>query len=149
MNGPPTPRHPLLAAPIRGLTAAWLWRRIRDEAPGAPAALAMVAGERAGVELAHALAELREAARQWEERARVDRADDTRDGTPERAAAGRGRRSPHELTANEAADVLGVSPELVRRWCRAGRLTARRTRGAWQITRTSVEDLHAERRNAA
>lgn len=37
--------------------------------------------------------------------------------------------SGHEVRLRDAADLLGVSPDTVRRWIDAGRLEARRTRG--------------------
>ena len=54
------------------------------------------------------------------------------------------------LLTNEAAQVLGVSPETVRLWERAGRLPATKTAtGVRLFNRSDVERLARERRAAA
>ncbi|WP_433954652.1 helix-turn-helix domain-containing protein [Janibacter indicus] len=149
MTGPaPLPRRPLLPATFRGVAAVWLWRRVKDQAGGAPAALAAVAGEQAGRELEWSLVELREAARQWEERFRE--VEGSGSGTAELVSAEPDARSGYELlTTAQAADVLGVSDGMVRRWCRDGVLAAGRRGGSWVVERGSVLDLRDERRDAA
>lgn len=144
MNGAPIPRRPLLPATFRGVAAVWLHRRLSDHVDlrSAPADLARVAGEAAGQELAHSLAELAEASRQWTERA------GSAPGTAEQPEPDAGPRSTHEITTADAADLLGCSSGLVRRWCRDGRLPARRLGGSWCIQRGAVLDLHDARRAA-
>ncbi|WP_428832166.1 helix-turn-helix domain-containing protein [Janibacter terrae] len=129
------------------MPAVWLWRRVKDVAPGAPAALAAVAGAQAATELAMMLAELREAARQWEELAREDAGSVS--GTAEQPSAEPRAGSGHELTTTQAAALLGVSDGIVRRWCRDGRLVAARRGRSWVIDRGSVGDLLDARRSAA
>lgn len=143
----PASRRPLLPATFRGVAAAWLHRRLSDHVGLASAAedLARVAGPEAGRELQRSLVELAEARRQWEQRVR----EGSGIGTAEQPVLGSGARSGHEVTTTEAADLLGVSPELVRRWCRDGRLAARRPGGSWLIDRGSVLDLLDARRSAA
>lgn len=144
----PLPRRPLLPATFRGVSAAWLWRRVQDEADTAPAALARIAGTEAGKQLAYALAELREAARQWEEWARAERAD-TASGTAVQADSPSGARLPHEVTTAQAAELLGVTEGMVRRYCRTGKLAARRVGTSWLINRESIGDLRDTRRAGA
>jgi molybdopterin-binding protein len=49
----------------------------------------------------------------------------------------------------EAAEILGVSPDTVRRWTASGRLSAERTAGGQRtVTRADVARLAAERRRA-
>ena len=36
---------------------------------------------------------------------------------------------PHEIDTTEAARIIGAAPQLVRRWIRQGRLSARRVAG--------------------
>lgn len=125
----------------------WLYRRLSDrvDLANAPADLARVAGPDAGRELAMSLAELAEAARQWTERSSAI-------GTTEHPPPGDGPRSRHELTTHQAAATLGVSDALVRRYCRDGRLPARRLGGAWLIERAPVlelRDARAQRRATA
>lgn len=149
MTGPvAVPRRPLLPATFRGVSAVWLWRRVKDQAGGAPAALAAVAGEQAGRELEWSLVELREAARQWEERVAQDRAGSV-SGTAEQRSAEPEAGSSHELTTTQAAALLGVSDGIVRRWCREGRIVAVRRGRSWVIDRGSVGDLLDARRSAA
>lgn len=145
---PPVPRRPLLPATFRRVPAVWLWRQVKDQAAGAPAAVAAVAGAQAGRELAYSLAELEEAARQWSDHVRADAAGSV-GGTAEQVDSGTAARSGHELTTTEAAALLGVSDGIVRRWCRDGRLPARRSGRAWLIDRGSVGDLLDARRSAA
>lgn len=149
MTGPaPVPRRPLLPATFRGVAAVWLWRRVKEDAKGAPAAVrAAGASEQAVRELACSLAELEEAARQWAERFRE--VEGSGSGTAELVSAEPDARSGHELTTTEAAALLGVSDSLVRRWCREGRLVAVQRGGLWVIDRGSVGDLLDARRSAA
>lgn len=149
MTGAPSPRRPPLPATFRGVAAVWLWRRVKDQASGAPAALVMAgASQEDAQDLARSLAELREAARQWDERVR-GRAGGSDPGTAEHLDSGSGARSSHEVTTTEAATLLGVSDSIVRRRCRDGRLVARRPGGSWLIDRGSVLDLLDAQRSAA
>lgn len=50
-----------------------------------------------------------------------------------------------EVTANEAADLLGCSTEYVRRLARTGRVLARRAGPAWLINRTALDDYRKGR----
>lgn len=148
---PPRPRPPLLPATFRGVSAVWLRRRLAEhvDLASAPADLARATGnEMAGRALAHSLAELDEACRQWEAReirARQREAG-SGSGTAEQPASTERARSRHELTTTEAAELLGVSEGLVRRWCRTERLIARRSGRSWLIDRGSAEDLLDARR---
>jgi molybdopterin-binding protein len=57
---------------------------------------------------------------------------------------------PMELRIGEAAEMLGVSVETLRRWERDGRIGARRTGGGQRLVRLEdVRRLLAERRRAA
>lgn len=147
---PPPPRRPLLPATFRGVSAAWLWRRVSDHVSlsSVAADLARVAGEDAGRELSRSLAELEEAARQWSEWAAANRSGSAI-GTAEPADSEPAARSSHEISTTEAAGLLGVSDAMVRRWCRDGRLVARRPAGSWLVGRGSVLDLLDARRSAA
>jgi len=50
------------------------------------------------------------------------------------------------LTVRQAADVAGVHPQTLRRWEKAGHITARRTPGNQRrYRRADVEQLVAER----
>lgn len=151
----PLPRHVPLVAPVSGVSAAWLWRRLRDEATTAPAALARVAGTEAGRQLAYTLAAIEQAANEWQNRALED-ASAAREPEPvsaNRTAAQKDPRSgaafTHEITTAEAADLLGVTGGRIRQWCRDDTLTARRVGGSWLIDRSSAEDLRDARRSAA
>lgn len=142
MTGAPPPRRPYLPATFRGVAAVWLYRRLSDrvDLASAPGDLARIAGPEAGRELAQSLAELAEAARQWTERERSTAA-----GTTEHPPPGDAPRSPHELTTQQAAHALGVTPSLVRRYARSGRLPARRLGGSWLLERGPVLDLRDAR----
>jgi len=53
------------------------------------------------------------------------------------------------LRLGQAAEILGVSPDTVRRWIKSGRLQAERTGGGQRVvTRSDVARLAAERRRA-
>lgn len=57
---------------------------------------------------------------------------------------------PGEVRIGEAAEMLGVSVETLRRWDRDGRVGARRTTGGQRVVRLEdVQRLLAERRRAA
>ncbi|WP_420898954.1 helix-turn-helix domain-containing protein [Janibacter melonis] len=147
------PRRPLLPATFRGVSAVWLRRRLAEsvDLASAPADLARAANsEQAGRALAYSLAELDEACRQWEERVRARQSEaGSGAGTAEQPESGSLARSGHELTTTEAAALLGVSDGIVRRWCREGRVRARRSGGSWLIDSGSVGDLRDARRGAA
>lgn len=58
-------------------------------------------------------------------------------------------RDDDRLRLGEAAEILGVSPDTVRRWTLSGRLPAERTAGGQRtVRRTDVADLAAARRRA-
>lgn len=46
--------------------------------------------------------------------------------------------APSMVTTAEAGQLLGCSTSLVRRWCRTGRLPARRAAGGWLIDRNAI-----------
>ena len=103
------PLRPLLSASVRGVAAVWLWRRVRAEASGAPAAVARVAGPAAGRQLGQMLDELREAASQWEQRHR-DVGAVALEGNGETVPGETGTKSAvMEMGTAEAAAVLGVT----------------------------------------
>jgi molybdopterin-binding protein len=53
------------------------------------------------------------------------------------------------LRLGEAAEILGVSPDTVRRWTQGGRLPSERTAGGQRtVRRADVANLAAERRGA-
>lgn len=66
-------------------------------------------------------------------------------GTSEPSATQPAEDLPHEVDVRKAADMLGVSEEMVRRHCREGRLEARQVGRQWRIERTSVEMLQQGR----
>jgi molybdopterin-binding protein len=56
---------------------------------------------------------------------------------------------PGRLRLGQAAEILGVSPDTVRRWTVSGRLPARRTPGGQRtVARDDVARLAAERRRS-
>lgn len=58
-------------------------------------------------------------------------------------------RDGDRLRLGEAAEILGVSPDTVRRWAQSGRLPSERTAGGQRtVKRADVADLAAERRGA-
>ena len=58
-------------------------------------------------------------------------------------------RNTDRIRLGEAAEILGVSPDTVRRWVDSGQLIAQRTAGGQRtVTRTDVARLAAERRRA-
>jgi len=58
-------------------------------------------------------------------------------------------RDGDRLRLGEAAEILGVSPDTVRRWTLSGRLVAERTAGGQRtVKRADVAHLAAERRRA-
>jgi molybdopterin-binding protein len=58
-------------------------------------------------------------------------------------------RDLDRLRLGEAAEILGVSPDTVRRWTQSGRLSAERTAGGQRtVRRGDVAKLAAERRRA-
>jgi molybdopterin-binding protein len=58
-------------------------------------------------------------------------------------------RDGDRLRLGEAAEILGVSPDTVRRWTLSGRLPAERTPGGQRtVWRADVAKLAAERRRA-
>jgi molybdopterin-binding protein len=58
-------------------------------------------------------------------------------------------RDGDRLRLGEAAEILGVSPDTVRRWTRSGRLSAERSPGGQRmVRRADVAKLAAERRRA-
>jgi molybdopterin-binding protein len=62
---------------------------------------------------------------------------------------GRSARSGDPIRLGEAAEILGVSPDTVRRWTAAGRLPVQRTPGGQRtVERADVARLAAERRRA-
>lgn len=144
----PAPLRPLLAASVRGLAAAWLWRRVQAEATGAPAAVARVAGDRAGRELELALAELREAAVQWEER--VTEGPVAVIGSSETVLGEtRAQSAVMEIGTSEAAAVLGVTTRRVGQLAQAGVLVGRKVGRQWMLSRASVLDYRAAKGDAA
>ena len=54
----------------------------------------------------------------------------------------------YEVTASEAADVLGVSKQRVCALCAEGRLDARKTSSGWLVYRASLEELAGSERKA-
>jgi molybdopterin-binding protein len=55
----------------------------------------------------------------------------------------------NRIRLGAAAEMLGVSPDTVRRWAQSGRLDAQRTRGGQRtVARADVARLVAERRRA-
>jgi molybdopterin-binding protein len=66
--------------------------------------------------------------------------------------AGRMARNAREqgrIRLGEAAEILGVSPDTVRRWTASGKLAAERTAGGQRtVSRADVSRLAAERRRA-
>ena len=147
-DGRPVQRRPLLPATFRGVAAVWLWRRIEAEAAGAPAALARVAGPEAGRDLALALSELREAVRQWTEHVAKPAGSDVVTAEPVILRSG-AASVVEEITTCEAAEMLGVSDGMVRRWCRTELLVARQAhQRLWLVERSSALDLLEARRSA-
>jgi molybdopterin-binding protein len=58
-------------------------------------------------------------------------------------------RENNRIRLGEAAEILGVSPDTVRRWAESGRLPVERTTGGQRtVTRSDVAKLAAERRRA-
>jgi molybdopterin-binding protein len=58
-------------------------------------------------------------------------------------------RENSRIRLGEAAEILGVSPDTVRRWAESGRLPVERTTGGQRtVTRADVAKLAAERRRA-
>lgn len=58
--------------------------------------------------------------------------------------------NPDEVRIGEAAEMLGVSVETLRRWERDGRIGARRTAGGQRVVRLEdVRQLLADRRHSA
>jgi molybdopterin-binding protein len=58
-------------------------------------------------------------------------------------------RETNRIRLGEAAEILGVSPDTVRRWAESGRLPVERTAGGQRtVTRADVARLAAERRRA-
>jgi excisionase family DNA binding protein len=49
------------------------------------------------------------------------------------------------VSATQAADRLGVSRQMVTRWCRLGILAAQKVGATWAIDAASVEALRARR----
>jgi excisionase family DNA binding protein len=149
MVNAPVPRRPLLAASLRGVAAVWVWRRVEAEAAEGPANVAHLAGPAAGRELALALAELREAARQWGDRGAGDDAAFADESVKAVVGAdGAPSVGMDEFTMTEAAAVLHVSPQWVGQLRRDGRLSGRRVGQSWLIDRGSVMDLLDARRSA-
>ncbi len=60
---------------------------------------------------------------------------------PEQTASGVPLTEQPTLSVGEAAEVLGVRPAVVRRWCRTGRLRAERIRRRWVIRREDLEQM--------
>lgn len=149
VTGRPVPLRPLLGASVRGLAAAWLWRRVQAEATGAPAALARVAGTDAGRQLEQALAELREAAAQWEER--VTGGPVSAVGSPETGLEETGAQSPvvDYMGTGEASSVLGVTPRRISQLAQAGVLEGRKVGRTWMLRRPSVLDYRDAKGDAA
>lgn len=145
----PTPLRPLLAASFRGVAAAWLWRRVEREAAEASAALARVAGQAAGRELAQALSELREAAAQWSERHRTD-GPVAAGGSSEAVSAEMPAQSADmEIGTAAAAGILGVTPRRVGQQAASGVLPARKVGGQWLLSRLSVLEFRDVKGQAA
>lgn len=148
-TGPPA-RRPLLQVALEPFTATWMSQRLSEEwwvqqiGPW----------ERAGrQDLADALrrdrARLAEAALQWSERARDSQVPTV--GTSEVPTSGDQAPLGDEdvVSIAEAAEVLGVSGEMVRRMCRDDLLEARRLHSRrWVVARASVDALAAVRRSA-
>jgi molybdopterin-binding protein len=62
----------------------------------------------------------------------------------------RSERSPDDLRLGQAAELLSVSPDTLRRWEAAGRLATHRSAGGQRLVAlTEVRRLLAERRSAA
>jgi molybdopterin-binding protein len=58
-------------------------------------------------------------------------------------------RDGERLRLGQAAEILGVSPDTVRRWTASGRLAAERTEGGQRtVARSDVARLAAERRRS-
>ena len=45
------------------------------------------------------------------------------------------------LSADEAADYLGVTPVTVYRWCRGGRLPCAKVGRLWRVRRDALEEF--------
>lgn len=52
------------------------------------------------------------------------------------------------LTVNQVADKLGVTPSLVRRFCRDGRLKAQKIGRDWLIDKRSLDSFSGKPRKA-
>lgn len=83
---------------------------------------------------------VRESGRRHEEANREDRARRKR----ERRAAARAAR-PERLTTGQAADLLGVSAETIRRWCAQGRLPYEMAGAEKRLRRADVERFRISR----
>jgi excisionase family DNA binding protein len=92
---------------------------------------------------------LAEAARQWAERFQAERGQVPSGRTSEPVTGDSPGQSGQEMSTAEAAEVLGVSERMVRRWCGDGTLVARQPHPrSWRVDRASVVDLLEMRRTA-
>lgn len=145
----PAPLRPLLGASIRGIAAAWLWRRVEPQTDGAAVRLAGMYGPAAGNELAQALSDLREAAAQWDARELL-RLAGSADGSTEVVSAELPAESlGMDMSTDEAAGILDVSPRWVSQLAASGVLQGRKVGRQWLLARPAVLEYRDARSQAA
>jgi excisionase family DNA binding protein len=141
----PPPRRTLLGAYVEGSAAFLLERFLDPEIEDRLAGLA-----RGGAHPEHlravrrAMAQIREAARQWQELQLAACVSANAQGPPAQAVSGSGT----EVSTREAADMLGRTASRVRQLISEGALTGRRVGREWLVDRGSVETLVEIRRAA-
>ena len=150
-------RRPQLGAHIRGPAAVWLLRGIRDGAEAdAVAHFQRVGRPDVAAVIADAMAQLREAARQWEAAVRADgasvdgsaEAGSTEAGGGSSQLGGRPPGGSEVVDTATAAGRLGVSERRVRQLLADGPLTGRKVGRQWLVERTSITEYQAMRRTA-
>ncbi len=149
MSGVPEPRRPLLRAALHPFTSARLWQHL--EADRVLVRMLEVYERQGRSDLAQILrvdlAQLREAHRQFTEWAAREGVSDG--GNAEVVSAEAGAESVvMEITTDQAAGLLGRTPQRVTQLIRCGDLRARRVGRSWLVERESVTDLLEARRSA-
>jgi len=145
-------RRPLLGAHIPALAAVWVLRRLNAADVEDSLRHLRSTGQGAAAEqVAYGIGQLREAARQWEQRNRDDGV--SVDGSAEAAVAEiaprsgmrHGDSSAAVVSTGAAAGMLDVSERRVRQLLAGGLLAGQRIGRQWLVERDSVEAYKADR----